>query len=108
MKLTIKNISNIAYFGKSVINIKEVGTHDSDTTYQFKFTHTDYKVGTFTYVLHRDMKNDDKQRWVGTLRHPYGSYRLDCYECDLLDKTSFLYFLSSAVDEWNLQYNINK
>ena len=101
MTLTIKNVGNVGYITQHKVNIYFVEDSPYDT-YNFKFEHYDYS-GKFEYSLHRKIKVED--RWVGTLKHPNGSYRLDCYEMDILDKQSFLDFLSIAVHDWDAQYN---
>ena len=101
MKLTIKNVGNVGFVHGHKVNVEEVAESLYDT-YNFKFEHYDYS-GKFQYTLHREIKVEDK--WVGTLKHPNGSYRLDCYEMDILDKQSFLDFLSIAVHDWDIQYN---
>ena len=100
MTLTIKNVGNVGYITQHKVNIYFVEDSQYDT-YNFKFEHYDYS-GKFQYNLHRTIKVED--RWVGTLKHPNGSYRLDCYEMDILDKQSFLYFLSNSAYDWYIQY----
>ena len=100
MKLTIKNVAKVIASKHNEVNVIGVNTK-ADDTYDFKFYTSEFD-GEFTYTIHRTLKQDE--RWVGTLKHPHGSYRLDCYEMDLLDKNSFLYFLNNAAYDWYVQY----
>ncbi len=109
MRLTIKNIMNIKntpIIGS--IYIDDVVIRNGDNTYDFYFKHKDYKGG-FVYCLHRDLTEGPKTsniRYVGTFRHPYGSNRQDVYESDLLDKVSFIDFLTLIVDDWAVMNNL--
>ncbi len=92
----------------SSINIDDVVIPEDDNTYDFYFTHKNYK-GVFVYYLHRDLtdgKNGSNNRYVGTFKHPTGSHRQDVYESDLLDKISFIDFLTLLVSDWAVMNNL--
>jgi hypothetical protein len=99
------NIKNCSYVGNK-LNVDDVVIRNGDNTYDFYFTHKNYQGG-FIYYLHRDLRdgiNGSNNKYVGTFRHPYGSNRQDVYESDLLDKTSFLYFLDTLVNDWAVMH----
>ncbi len=108
MRLKIKNIMNIkncSYAGNK-LNVDDVIIRNGDNTYDFYLTHNYYKGG-FIYSLFRDLTdgiNGSNNKYVGVFKHPNGSHRQDCYESDLLDKTSFLYFLDTLVNDWAVMY----
>ena len=105
MKLTIKNVTNIKntpIIGS--INIDDVIVEPD--TYQFYFVHSSYSNG-FIYTLHRDLRdgiNGSNNKYIGTFRHPNGSHRQDVYEADLLDKVSFIEFLTLLVNDWAVMF----
>lgn len=101
MKLTIQNINRILSASIST-DVKVKHYMDDETAYGFVLGHRRY-TGEFRYTILRE-HNDKK--YVGTFGHPYGSYRYDCYEMDLLDKQSFLDFLNGLIKEWALKYKV--
>lgn len=105
-KLTIKNITNILNFRHNSFITMESASDNIDETYSFEFTHLTLD-GRFKYTIHRCLGDDhmgQNRRFVGTFGHPFGSHRQDCYECDVLDKQSFIYFLGTIVNDWAVQY----
>jgi hypothetical protein len=104
MKLTIENINNLAIASlRSDTKCMDYNIHPD--MYEFIVKHRNFK-GEFRYQLLRDCgDNNQNKRYVGTFIHPYGSYRYDCYEMDLLDKQSFLDFLDTVIRQWYVKYN---
>lgn len=101
MTLTIENIDKLAIISFRT-NAKCMAWNTHPDTYEFIVRHRRY-TGEFRYTILREF-NDKK--FVGTFRHPYGSYRYDCYEMDLLDPQSFLEFLDGIIKEWAVKYKV--
>jgi hypothetical protein len=101
MKLELINMDNI-YLASIKTPVKVKGYKCDEDTYTFVLRHRNY-TGEFRYTILREF-NDKK--FVGTFAHPYGSYRYDCYEMDLLDKQSFLYVLDIMIKEWAIKYKV--
>ena len=99
--ITIKNIASIGHVTTHKIKIHAV--IPSSETYQFRFRYNDDVLPELTYNLHRDIKTAEGN-FVGTLQHKFGSWRHDCYECDILDKMSFLDFLQMLAEDWYKKY----
>ena len=107
MGLKIKNIKNILYLAStSYVNVKNV-IEDEDI-YQFTFTHRNYAY-EFAYRLHKNLGGElyaKTKQYVGTFAHPHGTHRQDCYEGDILDKQSFVYFLETIVNDWAQMHKV--